>query len=145
MTNSRHGSAEVVHDPAAARWSYQTIDGDPLELGGSLHGLDSRDAWSATAQSPRPDSLVQIAALAPAARGGDIVLSAAADWDLRERHESVEHVSTHGALLANQMRVPLIVDRPVRTLPRRTTDLVPSALQLLGITSSAALDGQSFL
>ena len=145
VTNSRHGSAEVVHDPAAARWSYQTIDGDPLELGGSLHGLDSRDAWSATAQSPRPDSLVQIAALAPAARSGDIVLSAAADWDLRERHESVEHVSTHGALLANQMRVPLIVDRPVRTLPRRTTDLVPSALQLLGIPSSAAFDGQSFL
>jgi arylsulfatase A-like enzyme len=146
VTSSHHGSAVVVrHDEKQARWSYRTIDGDPLGLGGSLERLDTTDAWLATVNTARPDSLVQVAALAPAARGGDIVVSASEGWDLRLRHESVEHVSTHGALHRNQMLVPLILDRPASGQPQRTLDVVPSALQMLGISSPATFAGRSFL
>jgi hypothetical protein len=42
------------------------------------------------------------------------------------------------------MLVPLLIDRPVTQLPRRTTDVMPSALQLLGVSSTASFDGTSF-
>jgi len=74
-----------------------------------------------------------------------VLVSAAEGWDLRARFEPVPHVSTHGALLRDQMLVPLIVDVPVTRLPQRTTDIVPSALDLLAITTDIAFDGRSFL
>ncbi|MEQ1693916.1 MAG: hypothetical protein ABMA00_21685, partial [Gemmatimonas sp.] len=79
-------------------------------------------------------------------RGGDIVISAAPNWDLRARFEPTTHVSTHGALLRDQMMVPLLLDAPPSREPQRTTDVVPSALELLGISVPAVpFDGRSFL
>jgi arylsulfatase A-like enzyme len=43
------------------------------------------------------------------------------------------------------MTVPLVVDVPTVRMPQRTTDIVPSALQLLGIASDTSFDGRSFL
>jgi arylsulfatase A-like enzyme len=53
-------------------------------------------------------------------------------------------VSTHGALYREHMLVPLVTSQPVRGLPRRTVDLMPSALAALGLPSPAGLDGVSF-
>lgn len=136
----RHGDA---HDPNA-RWSYRFADGDPLGVGTELHGVDARTAHDACAGGDYPDAIVQLGDVVPSRRAGDFVLSAAPDWDLRDRFEPTPHRSTHGALHREQMMVPLLVDSPVARVPRRSADVMPSALDLLGLPVPAGLDGTSW-
>ena len=146
--HAQRGVAEIVrsHGGHDARWTYCASDGDPLQLGGSLHDLDADAAWEASVGSPYPDAIVQLSTLAPAPRGGDIVLSAAPGWDLRARFEPTPHVSTHGALLREQMMVPLLLDERPARMPQRTTDVVPSALEALGVEAGGLrFDGRSFV
>jgi len=147
VRHATRGTARIrsVRAGTETRWSYVPADGDPLQLGGGHDVLDATAAWELTAASPYPDALVQLGSLVPDPRGGDVVLSASAGWDLRARFEPVTHVSTHGALLREQMEVPLLVDVPTMRLPQRTTDVVPSALDLLEIETTAPFDGRSFL
>lgn len=135
----RHG------DGAAMRYGYSPRDGDPLGLGGALHGLDSSAAYDACEPTDYPDSLVQIAHLAGAARSGEMIVSAARDWDLRSRFEPIPHVSSHGALHREHMLVPLLMNHPAHRRPRRTVDVMPSALAALGLPVPGGLDGESFL
>jgi arylsulfatase A-like enzyme len=72
------------------------------------------------------------------------VLSAAPGWDLRDRFEPTPHRSTHGALHREQIMVPLLVDAPVARTPLRSADVMPSALELLGLARPAMLDGRSW-
>ncbi len=132
--SNRNGTAEIIVSDSDddTRFSYMVVDGDPLELGGSARNLNVNDAWEITRNTNRPDAILQLATLLPAKRSGDIIISAARGWDLRERFEAVPHVSTHGALLSEQMLVPLVLDRPASRMPRRTVEVMPSALQLLG-------------
>jgi hypothetical protein len=88
---------------------------------------------------------VQVAALAGSARAGDVIVSAARDWDLRSRYEPIPHRSSHGAMHREHMLVPLLCNRPFARMPRRTTDVLPSALAALGIPAPPVLDGRSFL
>jgi hypothetical protein len=83
--------------------------------------------------------------LVSSTRSGDIVLSAARDWDFRARYEPIRHVSSHGALHREHMLVPLLTNRPVTDAPRRTVDVMPSALAALGAPMPAILDGRSFV
>jgi hypothetical protein len=99
----------------------------------------------ATFETDYPDCIVQIAHLAAAPRSGDIILSATRDWDFRARFEPIPHVSSHGALHREHMLVPLLVNHPVAGRPRRTVDVMPSALAALGMAIPAGLDGESFL
>ncbi len=147
LRHAERGTAEVHRHTSAGgtRWSYVAEHGDPLQLGGTLRDLDACTAWEATSATPYPDALVQLSWLAASSRAGDVILSASEGWDLRARFEPVTHVSTHGALLRDQMTVPLIVDVPTQRLPQRTTDIVPSALQLLGVATDTLFDGRSFL
>ena len=92
-----------------------------------------------------PDSLVQIANLAGSARAGEVILSAARGWDFRAHYEPIPHVSTHGALHREHMLVPLLVNRPPARTPRRTVDVMPSALAALGKAIPPGLDGASFV
>ena len=145
--HAERGSADVTQhaQDGVTRYSYTTVDGDPLQLGGSLALLNASDAWHATTTTSYPDAIVQLASLVPAARSGDIVISAAPDWDLRARFEPITHVSTHGALLRDQMMVPLLLDAPPARVPQRTTDVVPSALDVLGVDAGdLRFDGRSF-
>jgi hypothetical protein len=147
VRHATRGTARIRSMSAGtdSRWSYELVDGDPLQLGGAHDALDATAAWELTASSPYPDALVQLGALVPDPRGGDVVLSASTGWDLRARFEPVTHVSTHGALLREQMEVPLLLDVPAMRRPLRTTDVVPSALDLLDIETTAPFDGRSFL
>ncbi|MBY0491107.1 MAG: alkaline phosphatase family protein [Gemmatimonadaceae bacterium] len=151
VRHATRGSAHVhLHedghgDRATTRWTYEPTSGDPLCLGGRHDRLDLQAAWEVTQASPYPDAVVQLSWLAISSRAGDCIVSAAPDWDLRARFEPVEHVSTHGALLRDQMLVPLLIDTPPAQLPQRTTDVVPSALQLLGVAADTPYDGRSFL
>jgi hypothetical protein len=147
VRHSMRGVAEVRRTEGASgtRWSYVPLDGDPLLLGGAHQQLDTNAAWELSCDTVYPDALVQLSWLGASSRSGDVVLSASEGWDLRDRFEPVTHISTHGALLKEQMMVPLIVDLPTARRPQRTTDIVPSALQLLHVQADTQFDGQSFL
>ncbi|MEP6781453.1 MAG: alkaline phosphatase family protein, partial [Gemmatimonadaceae bacterium] len=147
VSNRDRGSADIVqHGPGtSATWDYLPVTGDPLQLGGAHSALEYNAAHAVCASTEYPDSLVQLTSLLTAPRSGDIVVSAAHNWDLRSRFEPVQHVSTHGALTRDQMMVPLIVSRPILGTPRRTADVMPSALELMGIPVPGGLDGVSFL
>jgi arylsulfatase A-like enzyme len=127
------------------RFHYRREDGDALDLGRDICCASADDAYDATIDTDYPDAVVQIVHLALAPRSGDIILSAARDWDFRARYEPIPHVSSHGALHREHMLVPLLVNRPVRGTPRRTTDVMPSALAALGKPVPAGLDGESYL
>jgi hypothetical protein len=104
------------------RLSYRSVQGDPLEIG-SFDDLCPLDAHERTACSNYPDAVVQLARLAFADRSGDVIISAAPEWDLRHRYEPISHVSSHGALHRAHMSVPLLVNRRLDEKPRRSTDL----------------------
>jgi hypothetical protein len=146
------GSCEIrAHRRGAATlewkqsgYSYRTVSGDPLGID-EQESLSDREAYEATIESDYPDALVQIASLVGAARSGDIILSASRDWDFRARYEPIPHVSSHGALHREHMLVPLLLNRAPTRVPRRTIDVMPSALSALGITIPAGVSGISFL
>lgn len=135
------GTVTVKND----RFSYRRDDGDPLRVGADFSDVSDREAHEATRETDYPDSVVQIARLAGSPRSGDIILSACRDWDFRARYEPIPHVSSHGALHREHMVVPLLLDRPPSTMPRRTTDVFPSALDALGLPIPGRLDGSSFI
>jgi arylsulfatase A-like enzyme len=125
------------------RYSYLPQTGDPLSID-RLEKIDEREAYDATIESDYPDAIVQTAHLVEAPRSGDIILSAARDWDYRARYEPIPHVSSHGALHREHMLVPLLLNRRPSETPRRTVDVMPSALDALGISGPRNLDGSSF-
>jgi Type I phosphodiesterase / nucleotide pyrophosphatase len=135
------GTARLVWSESA--YSYTPESGDPLDIG-EQRSVDDRGAYDATIESDYPDALVQIAHLAASTRSGDIILSAARDWDYRAKYEPIPHVSSHGALHREHMLVPLLLNRAPSRSPRRTVDVMPSALAALGITAPKTLDGVSF-
>lgn len=143
VRSSARGRAIVSR--AGDRYSYLPVDGDPLGLGEERRDLGSAEAHETTIGTDYPDSLVQIAKLAASERAGDLILSAARDWDFRARYEPIPHVSSHGALHREHMIVPLLLDRAPARMPRRTADVMPSALAALGIPIPGGLDGESFL
>jgi hypothetical protein len=136
------GTARIAMENG--RYSYRPVTGDPLAIG-AHESLSHDDAYAATMASDYPDAIVQIAHLAGSARSGEIMLSAARNWDYRAKWEPIPHVSSHGALHREHMQVPLLLNRPPVGVPRRTVDVMPSALCALGVAVPGGLDGQSFL
>jgi hypothetical protein len=139
----RDGSRAVI-EHAAGRFSYGPRSGDPLGLGAALQSASADDAHDACAGTDYPDAVVQIAHLASSPRAGEMIVSAARGWDFRARFEPIPHRSSHGALHREHMLVPLLLNRPAARAPRRTTDVMPSALRALGVDVPAGLDGEPF-
>lgn len=137
-----HGTA-MVHRDRDGCHHYRTEGGDPLGLGhrldatGALQRLGAEAAYDATIETDHPDALVQILALACAARSGEMVLSAAPGWDLRARWEPVPHVSTHGSLRRAHLMVPLLTSFPLDVAPRRTAEVFTLARASLARTPRA--------
>lgn len=128
---------------SSGRFSYALESGDPLGTG-EFVDLDERESYDLTLGGTYPDAPVQIASIVSSARSGDIIISATPGWDFRARYEPIPHVSSHGALRSEHMLVPLLLNRAPSTPPRRTVDIMPSALSALGITIPEGLDGVSF-
>ena len=140
--NRERGSSTLSW--AESQYTYSPVSGDPLGVG-AQHSIDDARAYDVTRETDYPDSLVQIAHLVGSPRCGDIILSASRDWDYRARYEPIPHVSSHGALHRDHMLVPLLINRPPNRQPRRTVDVMPSALTALGIKVPKTLDGVSFV
>ena len=136
------GTATII--ARSDSYSYQTVTGDPLGIGPHT-GLSDADAYDVTASSDYPDAIVQIARLGSASRSGEIILSALRGWDFRSHYEPIPHVSSHGALHREHMLVPLLTNKPVACTPRRTVDVMPSALAALDLELPPGLDGTSFV
>lgn len=131
---------------AGAAFMYEPVDGgDPLGLGGAVVASSPDAAHDACAGSDYPDALVQLLQLTACARSGEMMLSASRGWDFRATYEPIPHVSSHGALHRDHMDVPLLLNRPAARTPRRTADVLPSALAALGRAIPAGLDGTSFI
>ncbi|MHB8838242.1 MAG: alkaline phosphatase family protein [Gemmatimonadaceae bacterium] len=142
--SARRGRAMVRR--SGERFTYEPMDGgDPLGLGGRVEATSPSAAHAACAGSDYPDALVQLLQLAGSPRAGEMMLSAADGWDFRDRYEPIPHASSHGALLRAHMDVPLLLNRPALRTPRRTADVMPSALRALGLAVPGGLDGESFL
>lgn len=140
---SRRGDAIVRR--TGDRYSYERRAGDPLGVGRDIVDASATEAHAATAATDYPDAIVQIAWITGSARAGDLILSASRDWDFRARYEPIRHVSAHGALHREHMLVPFITSRALSGTPRRTTDLMPTALAALGRPIPEGLDGESAL
>lgn len=128
----------------AERISYRPVTGDPLGLG-DRRDLTDDEAYEAALETDYPDSLVQISRLSDSPRSGEIILSAVRGWDFRAKYEPIPHTSSHGALHRDHMLVPLLMNRAPDSVPRRTVDVMPSALAALGIGIPPGLDGRSFV
>jgi hypothetical protein len=139
------GRGAAFVERSGARFTYRTESGDPLGIGRDLDNVPEELAYEGTIATDYPDSVVQIARLAGAPRSGELILSAARDWDLRARYEPIPHASSHGALHREHMLVPLLVNRPLSGNPRRTVDVMPSALVALGLPVPGGLEGESFV
>lgn len=142
VRSRRCGVARVTVERGS--YSYRPATGDPLGIG-AHERLTTDEARDVTMASDYPDALVQIAHLAGCARAGEIILSAAREWDFRARWEPIRHVSSHGALHRDHMLVPMLLNRPPAHVPRRTVDVMPSALRALDRPVPTGLDGVSFV
>ncbi len=142
VRSATRGGAFVTRDGDVFR--YERVAGDPLSLGADVVGT-ADETHDALRESDYPDAIVQIASLAGAARSGDMILSATPGWDLRARYEPIPHRSSHGALHRDHMVVPLLTNRPVNRIPRRTTDVFASTLAALDVAAPTRMDGESFV
>ncbi len=122
---SRTRGVAMVHRVPGGRYRYAPRDGDPLGIAACVghDTLDAGTAHDATMDSAYPDALVQIIALAGAARSGEIIVSATPGWDLRARWEPIPHRSTHGSLRREHLLVPLLTSFTPPGTPRRTADV----------------------
>jgi hypothetical protein len=143
VRSATRGAAVIERDGDRFRYVRQGT-GDPLCCGMDLAGT-ANAIHDATRESPYPDGVVQIAALAGASRAGDMILSATPGFDFRLRYEPIPHRSAHGALHRDHMVVPLLLNRPPARPPRRTTDIFASTLAALGVDAPPVMDGESFL
>ena len=129
---------------ADGAYTYAPMTGDPLGIG-PVGPVDASAAWEATRESDYPDVFVQVVSLLQSSRIGDLIISAARDWDLRAKYEPIPHFSSHGALHREHMLVPLLLNRPTTRAPRRTVEVLPSAMRALGIRSPNEVDGSAYL
>lgn len=150
---TRHGSGLFVESrrgrallgEAQGRLRYRPLEGDPFGLPALAHDMSFQEALEATAGTEYPDCLLQVIQLFRSARCGDLVVSAAPDHDLRDRHEHPQHASGHGALYADHMNVPLAASTPLAEGPMRTADLFPTVLEWLQRPVPSGIDGVSRL
>lgn len=124
------GSAELRESGGTV--SYRPTEGDPLGLGTEAIELDSEQALRRSIGATHPDAALQILQSFRTSRAGDVVISARPGFDFRERYERPEHVSSHGALHADHMLVPVASSEPLAEGPVRTADLFATALDFLG-------------
>lgn len=141
VVQDKNGIGKITCE--AETFSYQFQGADPLGYRTFYQNLSSRAALIQTYDSEYPDGLVQLWQIFQGDRTGDLVLSAAPGYDLRARYEYPEHHTTHGALNAEQMLVPLAINLPIETEFIRTVDLFPTVLSQFGRpVESAQIDGR---
>jgi Type I phosphodiesterase / nucleotide pyrophosphatase len=140
---SRRGRARL--DPLPGGVAYLVEQGDPFGWEQLPERMTWEEALAATFDTGHPDALVQTVQLFRSPRAGDLVVSAAPGYDLRERYEHPEHLSSHGALHSGHMIVPVASSTPLAEGPMRTADIFATVLRHLGRGVPDGIDGISRL
>ncbi len=139
---SRAGEVKVKEE--GNNLFFSNIRGNPLGLNGAEGFLSKQDALEVTAQSPYPDSILQVTQIFRSARTGDVVLSATKGFDLRKGFEFPEHKSSHGSLHEEHMWTPLFSNLKISRSVVRSADIFPSILHLHGDVIPPGIDGANF-
>ena len=145
IVESRSGAADL-EETAGGGVAYSAREGgDPFGWGEMPPQMTSREALERTVETDHPDALVQIAQIFRSGRTGDIVVSAAPGYDLRERFEWPTHFSSHGGLVRNHMLIPVASSVPLAEGPVRSADVATTVLDYLGVPAPAEVDGRTRL
>jgi hypothetical protein len=145
IVESKAGIADLA-ETAEGAVTYSPRDGrDPFGWAEMAPQMSSRDALEATMDTGHPDALVQIAQLFRTRRTGDLVISAAAGYDLRERFEWPHHFSSHGGLIRDHMLIPVASSMPLADGPIRSADVASTVLDYLEVPEPSGIDGISRL
>ncbi len=91
--------------------SYEPVTADVLGLGGKVNQVNFNDALYLSEETDYPDSLYQIIKLMRSPRAGDLVISAAVGYDLRDFYEIPEHSGSHGSLHKEHLHVPILMNK----------------------------------
>jgi predicted AlkP superfamily phosphohydrolase/phosphomutase len=143
VISSKRGLAEISGSKGALQ--YQVVTKDPF---GYPENLDPKnDYFDATISTDYPDGIMQAWQIMQASRAGDLIVTAAIGFDLRDRFEIPEHFSSHGSLHREHMAVPIMINRKIETsVPKRTVNIFPTILKLMGVSlKGIKLDGESFV
>ncbi|MDQ2675453.1 MAG: alkaline phosphatase family protein [Actinomycetota bacterium] len=144
IVESERGIADLAEIPGGVAYSPRP-EGDPFGWDELPPRMSDREALEATIETDHPDALVQIAQLFRTRRTGDIVISASAGYDLRERFEWPKHFSSHGGLLRDHMLIPVASSVPLAEGPVRSADIAATVLDYLGLPAPSGADGVSRL
>lgn len=144
LIESKTGRAEMRKQDKGL--TYHPLSGDPLGLGTIDTPLNRAKALEVTFESDYPDALVQLEQLFQSRRAGDLVVSAANGYDLRDFWEYPEHKGSHGSLRKEHIHVPLIYNQTNwRPGPARTADIFNTILKWMEKPPVAHTDGISLL
>nr|WP_067054658.1 alkaline phosphatase family protein [Mucilaginibacter sp. L294] len=137
MVHNKMGKAKIsVRDDV---FTYEPVTADVLKYGGRIEATGHRAILAATFDTDYPDAVFQIYQLFRSRRAGDIVISAALGYDLRDFWEYPEHKGSHGSLHKYHIHVPMIYNQKGwDEKPMRTADLFDSILKWKGITPKSS-------
>jgi hypothetical protein len=141
------GSAELYADGASGAVGFARGGlwqrGDAFDA--AFADASPRAALERTLSDHRPDAAFALTSLLASARAGDLLVSAAAGFDLRTRREWPEHHASHGALHRAHTLVPVRSSAPLPPGPLRTLDVFAHALALAGIPLADYAESDAFL
>lgn len=114
---------------------YQWLNHDPLSLFEAKTGqkvLSLNDAYELSLRAEVVDLFEQIPQLFQSRRCGDVLVLAKKGYDLRYKWQFPKHVASHGALNAEQMFVPFMLNqKALDLLPRRKVYPSPFVFQTI--------------
>lgn len=118
--------------------------GDPFGYPASLAGTRDERAWLAdTWCTDYPDAPMQVSQILQSPRAGHLIVTARPGYDLRARFEKPPHRGSHGSLHRLHLMTPLVASHRLVDGPVRTVDILPTALDALGIRLPAGINGRS--
>ena len=118
---SNQQGESIIKMNADQRLSYHPDTADVFGIGEISDGMNYRESFEHTFESDYPDCLWQCHQLMQSHRAGDVVISAASGYDLRDFWEIPEHKGSHGSLHWEHMHVPILTNQkdhikaPIRT------------------------------
>ncbi len=111
----------------------------------AFEGASPQEALARSVASHRPDAAFALASVFASERTGDLLVSAAAGYDLRAAREWPEHRASHGALHRAHTLVPVRSSAPLPDRPLRTLDLFAYTLALAGIDLGEYPESDAYL
>jgi len=119
----RNQSGKAVVEVQDQTISYKSLTGNPFGISDTGF-IDHKAAFDHCFDSDYPDALWQVKQLMESQRSGDIVVSAAVGYDLRDFWEYPEHKGSHGSLHKDHIHIPILLNKPdMLPQPIRSTEV----------------------